>query len=51
MKLAEKLPHGWWRAAPSAKRWLKRLVRRQRRQCERRDPENVPARLTKGWYW
>lgn len=51
MKLAEKIPHGTWRARPAAKRWLKRQVRRQRRLCEKRDPENAPQRLTKGWYW
>lgn len=51
MKLAEKLPKGWWRASAGAKRWLKKLVRRQRRRAEQRDAENVPSRFTKGWYW
>lgn len=49
--MAEQLPHGSWRARPGAKRWIKRLTHRQRRRAERRDPENVPARFTRGWYW
>jgi len=51
MKYAEKLPRGWWRASPGAKRHAKRLVKRQRRRAERQDPENVPVRFTRGWYW
>ncbi len=51
MKKAEKLPHGTWRAAAGAKRWLKKLVRRQRRRAEQHDIENIPAIFTRGWYW
>jgi len=51
VKTAEKLPRGTWRARPGAKRWYKRVVRRQRRRAESRDPENVPERFTRGWYW
>lgn len=51
MKKAEKLPHATWRARPEGKRWLKKVVRRQRRRAESRDPEDVPARFTRGWYW
>jgi hypothetical protein len=29
--------------------WVKRELRRARRRAERKDPENVPPRLTKGW--
>jgi hypothetical protein len=51
MKKAEKLPRGTWRARPGAKRHMKRLVRRQRRRAEDKDPEDVPERFTRGWYW
>jgi hypothetical protein len=51
MKKAEKLPSGTWRASPSAKRYMKRLVRRQRRRAEAKSPEDVPERFTRGWYW
>lgn len=51
MKKAEKLPNGTWRASPAAKRYMKRLVRRQRRRAEAKDPEEVPERFTCGWYW
>ncbi len=51
MKKAEKIPRGTWRPAPSAKRWMKRLVRRMRRRAEARDMEDVPSRFTRGWYW
>lgn len=51
MKKAEPIPKHWWRATTGAKRWLKKLVRRQRRRAEKRDPEDVPARFTRGWYW
>lgn len=51
MKKAEKLPRGTWRAGPGAKRHMKRLVRRQRRRAEDKNPEDVPERFTRGWYW
>jgi hypothetical protein len=31
------------------RRWCKKELRRLRRRMERRDPENVPPRLTRGW--
>ncbi len=37
--------------APEARRWLKRMCRRARRRFERHDPESVPTKFTKGWYW
>lgn len=54
MKNIEKLPRpgcGAPRAGASAKKWLKRMVRRARRRIEQRHPEDVPTHLTKGWYW
>jgi hypothetical protein len=30
---------------------MKRLVRRQRRRAEAKDPEDVPEKFTRGWYW
>lgn len=54
MKKAEAIPKHWWRAAPGAKRWMKRMVRRARRREERRDPEAAPGptlAYIRGWYW
>lgn len=34
---------------PGVKRLLKRMASRQRRRAEKRDPENVPPRMTRGW--
>jgi len=51
MKKAEKLDHGRMRPSPGAKRSGKKLVRRQRRRAEAKDPENVPTRFTRGYHW
>jgi hypothetical protein len=51
MKKAEQYTNsGPWRASRGVKAFMKWLVKRARRRAERRDPENVPARFTKGWY-
>lgn len=51
MKLAEQYTNsGPWRARVGAKRVMKWLVKRARRQAERRDIENVPSRFTRGWH-
>jgi hypothetical protein len=64
MKKAEELPGRrplwWWqtyrmgrgkmRHRSGSRVWCKKLVSRQRRRAEARDPENVPARFTRGWY-
>lgn len=65
MKKAAQLPRSrpawWWRQYGSPRAWrrrhrstsrvdAKRLANRQRRRAERRDPENVPTRFTRGWY-
>lgn len=64
MKKAEQLPRWaplwWWqmygmgrgklRHRSGSRVAAKRLVNRQRRRAESRDPENVPVRFTRGWY-
>ena len=54
MKKAEKIPHATRRASAEAKRTLKRIVRRNRRRTEARDPEDAPVptrAFIRGWYW
>lgn len=51
MKKSEAIPKGWWRASMHAKIYMKKLVRRQRRRSESKDPENVPTKFIYGWYW
>jgi hypothetical protein len=49
---AEAIPrhsHLSYTSARRARQWLKREARRLRRRQERRDPENVLPRVTRGW--
>lgn len=35
--------------SPNGKKYEKKRANRLRRRAEKRDPENVPIRMTKGW--
>jgi hypothetical protein len=39
----------WVRHSRGFAKWLKRYTAKVRRRQEKRDPENVPPRATKGW--
>lgn len=52
MAKAEQIPRHSHLSKSSARRdrrFWKRWIHRVRRQAERRDPESVPPRLTRGW--
>lgn len=52
MSKAEQIARHSWLckgSARRARRYWKRLLHRLRRRAEKRDPENVETRMTRGW--